>query len=257
MRPLLPPSHRPLLQRATGPAGRLAALVLLVLLAGSACSRASAGDEGGDLAAAGAPTTVATQEGSGDEASDPELGAQLDEAGSGEGSSLADLITALPPAPTGLPTAVEPGPRPVSLTISDIGVEVATVIGVGVEPNGDMEIPPADEVGWYRYGPAPGEKGSAVLAAHIAYDGQNGVFVQLDDLEIGSSIQVAYEDGTTTEFVAVALEQYDKQELPKQEIFDRTGRARLVLITCGGEFNRSLRSYEDNIVVYAEAAAVA
>ena len=48
-----------------------------------------------------------------------------------------------------------------------------------------MEIPGVDEVGWYRYGAAPGRPGSTVLAAHIAYDGVDGVFRHLDDLGRG------------------------------------------------------------------------
>jgi sortase (surface protein transpeptidase) len=91
-----------------------------------------------------------------------------------------------------------------------------------------------------------------VLAAHIAFDGQDGVFVNLDKLELGSLIQVQYDDGSVVEFVATAKEQYDKNELPKESIFDRSGEPQLVLITCGGDFNSEVRSYEDNVVVYAD-----
>lgn len=167
--------------------------------------------------------------------------------------NIADKITALPPAKTGLPFAAPPGPVPVGLTIDALGLSTAGVIGVGVEENGDMEIPPADRVGWYRFGASPGDEvGSAVLAAHIAFDGQDGVFVNLDELEIGSLIQVEYSDGSVAEFVASAKEQYDKNELPKSSIFDRSGDPQLVLITCGGDFNSKVRSYEDNVVVYAK-----
>jgi hypothetical protein len=34
-------------------------------------------------------------------------------------------------------------------------------------------------------------------------------------------------------------------------IFAKDGDPVLTLITCGGDFNRSLRSYEDNVVTYA------
>ncbi len=128
---------------------------------------------------------------------------------------------------------------------------MATVIDVGVEENGDMEIPPADEVGWYGFGPTPGDVGSSVLAAHIAFDGQDGVFVNLDKLELGSIITVSYDDGTTADFEAVSKEQYEKEQLPRDSIFARDGDPQLVLITCGGDFNRQVRSYEDNVVIYA------
>jgi LPXTG-site transpeptidase (sortase) family protein len=169
-------------------------------------------------------------------------------------SELADLITELPPAPTGAPVIEPEGPRPVGLTINSLGVDRAPVVGVGIEDDGQMEVPPADEVGWYRYGPTPGEDGSAVLAAHIAYEGQDGVFVDLDDTEIGDEIEVRYDDGSTRLFTAVEVVQYDKNELPQDQVWGRSGDSSLVLITCGGDFNPELRSYEDNIVVYAVPA---
>ncbi len=46
--------------------------------------------------------------------------------------------------------------------------------------------------------------------------------------------------------------QYDKDELPADRVFAKEGSPSVVLITCGGEFNRSLSSYEDNVVAFAE-----
>lgn len=224
-------------------------LFLPLLLVGASCSSASS-EERGASAADSAPAIDADvdAEATADQASDT---ADAESSDTGSASPLADLITELPPASTGLPQLEPEGPQPIGLTIESLGINVATVIDVGVEDNGDMEVPPADEVGWYRYGPAPGQEGSSVLAAHIAYDGVDGVFVNLDDLALGSIIAVEYDDGSIAEFEAVATEQYNKQQLPKDSIFARTGEPQLVLITCGGEFNRQVRSYDDNIVVYA------
>lgn len=141
--------------------------------------------------------------------------------------------------------------RPVDLAIPALGVAGAPVRAVGVEPNGDMEIPPADEVGWYRFGAAPGQPGSAVLAAHIAYDGVDGVFRYLDRLRPGDEVVVGVDDGTTARFRVTELATYRKEALP-DEVFSREGPPRLVLITCGGSFNPSLRSYDSNVVAYAE-----
>ena len=140
---------------------------------------------------------------------------------------------------------------PTSISIEGVGVGEAPVIDVGVEENGDMEIPGADSVGWYRFNATPGEAGSAVLAAHISFDGQPGVFRYLDEANVGDRVVVEFDDGTRSEFEIVELAQYDKQELPDERVFAKTGDPVLTLITCGGDFNRSLRSYEDNIVAYA------
>ena len=141
---------------------------------------------------------------------------------------------------------------PVSLRIPALGEE-APIILAGVEDNGEMEIPDnVTDVAWYKYGPTPGEAGSAVLAAHVDLAGQGpGVFFELGTLEPGSLILVDYDDGTTGSFRAEARAVYEKSELPTEAIFSRQGPPVLTLITCGGDFNRSLGSYESNIVVYA------
>lgn len=223
-----------------------------MLLVGASCSN---GDDSDDAGRSTVPSsTFEARSATADEAAPNADASQIDREESAPGSALADLITELPPAPTGMPELEPDPPRPIGLEINSLDIDLATIIGVGIETNGDMEIPPADEVGWYRYGPSPGQQGSAVLAAHIAYEGTDGVFVDLDDLELGSSIIVKYDDGSAAEFVAVSKEQYDKTQLPKDSIFGRSGGPQLVLITCGGDFNREVRSYDDNVVVYANPA---
>ena len=163
-------------------------------------------------------------------------------------SGLAELVRPAGSTAT-LPEAVT-GPTPVGLRYGAIGADAA-VVAVGVEPNGDMSIPGATEVGWYRYGPTPGAEGSAVLAAHVAYGGRDGVFRRLTASVPGDRFDVVYDDGSTRTFEVVALRQYDKDELPTAEIFAVTGGPQVVLVTCGGSFNRELRSYDDNVVAYA------
>ncbi len=43
---------------------------------------------------------------------------------------------------------------------------------------------------------------------------------------------------------------YDKDSLPSA-LWSDSGPESLALITCGGDFDRSTRRYEQNIVVYA------
>ncbi len=139
---------------------------------------------------------------------------------------------------------------PVGFSFPSLGVETATVRPVGVEPNGELEVPPESEVGWYRYSPVPGEAGSSVLAGHVNYDGRDGVFRFLTEVEVGDEFFVDYADGTTRPFVVSEVAQYDKTGLPNDRIFARTGDAEVALITCGGTFDYDERSYEDNVVVY-------
>jgi LPXTG-site transpeptidase (sortase) family protein len=164
-------------------------------------------------------------------------------------SPLAAKIVELPPA-GGIPE-----PRrvvaPVAISFEAIGVSDAPVLGVGVLDNGEMEIPGAREVGWYSYGPSPGEAGSAVLAAHIAFDGEGGVFRYLIDAKVGDEFTVAFDDGSEQRYEVIEQAQYNKNELPFDRVFSRSGDPIITLISCGGTFQRSLSSYEDNIVAYA------
>lgn len=170
---------------------------------------------------------------------------------SGVESPVAGAITPLPPAAP-LPT-VEEQPPPTSLAVEALGVEDAPVVPVGVREDGEMEVPAVEQVGWYRFGARPGDEGAAVLAAHIAYDGVDGVFRRLADLSEGDAVRVRFADGAERAFAVTAVERYAKSELPT-DLWRRAGDPELVLITCGGEFDPVARSYEDNVVVFAAPA---
>jgi hypothetical protein len=149
------------------------------------------------------------------------------------------------------PAAVTSAKQPVWVDIESIGIARAGARDVGVEANGELEIPGASEIGWYRWSPSPGRAGSAVLAAHIAYGGTDGVFRHLDDVDVGALVTIGYDDGSVSEFEIVGTSQYRKDELPFDQIFAKDGDPVVALITCGGTFNRTLSSYDDNVVAYA------
>ncbi len=145
-------------------------------------------------------------------------------------------------------------PAPTALQIEAIGV-TAPVIPLGVvAETGQMEVPDnVDEVGWYRFGPSPGQPGSSVLAAHVDLYGEGpGVFYNLDRLLPGDSINVLFEGGETTTFVVTSSERVPKGGLAVESIFAQDGQPVLTLITCGGAFNYSSRTYDDNVVVTAQ-----
>lgn len=144
------------------------------------------------------------------------------------------------------------GPRPERLNIATLDID-APVRQYGVTPDGQMDVPDnITEVGWYEFGPSPGEPGSAVLAAHVDLAGPGrGLFYHLDELEIGDEVQVSFDDGTSRSFRVVGRSTYLKGELPLDAIFSRSGDPILTLVTCGGGFSRSAGRYDSNVVVYA------
>lgn len=168
---------------------------------------------------------------------------------------ITEIDTELPRAPIGLDAIADAvstpdGPRPVVLEIADIGIGRADVIAVGVNPDESFEVPPADQVGWYRFGPTPGAAGSAVLAAHIAFNGMDGVFRHLADVEVGAIVEVGFDDDTTMRYRIEDVTDYRKEKLPAS-LWSQDGPPQLVLITCGGTFDTQLRSYESNTVAIA------
>lgn len=142
---------------------------------------------------------------------------------------------------------------PIRLMINGISVD-APVEPYGVnERTGQMAVPRnVTDVAWYEYGPAPGEPGSAVLAAHVDLAGQGpGVFYRLRDVTPGDHVVIEYSDGSTRVFVIRARVTYEKDDLPLETIFSRAGSPVLTLITCGGGFSESSQSYDSNVVAYA------
>ncbi|MFD1504676.1 class F sortase [Georgenia yuyongxinii] len=125
---------------------------------------------------------------------------------------------------------------------------------VGVTVDGAMEIPPdAARSGWYRFGPgvAP-ESGTTVVAAHAgSVATPHGPFFDLRGAAQGDTVQVSAADGSEATYEVVAVERLAKATLDLAPYFRRDGEPRLVLATCGGEWNEARRSYEDNVIVTA------
>jgi len=77
------------------------------------------------------------------------------------------------------------------------------------------------------------------------------VFFRLRTLKPGDIIDVTRSDGRTVRFSVIAVALYPKDAFPTQAVYGPTSGPELRLVTCGGTFDRSVRSYEDNVVVDA------
>lgn len=148
--------------------------------------------------------------------------------------------------------------QPVRLVISDVGIDMP-VGPVGVGEDGQMSVPDdVDAVGWYKFGAAPGATaGTAVLASHVdSWAKGVGPFARLrHEVMPGTRVLVTTADGTTLTYEVADNRMIPKPELPVDDLFDRGGPPRLVLVTCGGRFQRDIGRYTDNIVVTAVPVA--
>jgi glucose/arabinose dehydrogenase len=178
------------------------------------------------------------------------------------------------PAPTPQPTVAAPAvpdipvvsgrlapPRearpPVTVSVPAAGIAVP-VVPVGVLPDGFMELPADVNVaGWYRFGPDPfSTAGTTVISAHVDSAQQGlGPFAGLTALPAGTEIVVTVDTGAEVRYTVESVTSILKRDVPLGEIFDRSGAPRLVLITCGGQFDREAFRYSDNVIVVAAPVA--
>lgn len=146
-----------------------------------------------------------------------------------------------------------PVPAPARLVVADLDVDMA-VIGVGTEADGTMTLPAsAADAGWYRFGSAPASpSGTTVLASHVDTRAEGlGPFARLREAQVGTAVSVTDEDGTVHGYTVSSVDRIAKTNVPLDEVFDRDGPPRLVLLTCGGAWDASIGHYEDNVIVTA------
>jgi len=145
-----------------------------------------------------------------------------------------------------------PEAQPVRLRIPTIGVDTSFV-ELGVDKNREIEVPKSfDTVGWYKYGPTPGELGPAVVLGHVDTKTGPAVFYSLGQLNPGDKVEIDREDGSTAVFEVRTLERYEQDSFPTSLVYGDIDHAGLRLITCSGAFNRDSQRYDQNLVVYAE-----
>ncbi|MFE5536503.1 class F sortase [Streptomyces sp. NPDC056492] len=145
-----------------------------------------------------------------------------------------------------------PGSPPSRIEIPSIRVD-APLTGLGLGPDGSIEVPPPDRyglAGWYRDGATPGAVGTAVIVGHVDHATGPSVFYHLGALHRGATIEVPRADGRTAVFTVHAVEVYEADRFPDSRVYGPSPRAELRVITCGGGFSPRT-GYQGNVVVFA------
>lgn len=143
---------------------------------------------------------------------------------------------------------------PVTIRIPAIGVN-APVMKVGKNANDTVQVPPLDAhnlTGWYEYGAAPGQKGTAVILGHVDSLTGISVFYDLRYLRPGDKIYVRLADGKEPVFTVVGLQKVTKTAFPTAAVYGSASYPELRLVTCGGPFDEATGHYLDNVIVYAD-----
>jgi Sortase domain len=180
-------------------------------------------------------------------------------------AATAGLLPALSgPAPAPVPqvapaaewTAPAPAARVRPVSIAIPALDLAGPLGeLTAADNGELLAPPdPGRAGWYAGGVVPGDVGPAVIGGHVDSRRGPGVFFALRSLRPGDAVAVTLSDGRTVRFTVTDVHEVPKARFPTEAVYAPTPRPELRLITCGGEFDRAVRSYQDNVVVDAVVA---
>jgi LPXTG-site transpeptidase (sortase) family protein len=144
-----------------------------------------------------------------------------------------------------------PSEAPLRLIIPTLEIN-AKVQKVGITKKGNMATPNNfTDVGWYKYGAAPGNQGSVVMAGHVDNGiALPGVFKHLGDLKEGDDIFVDIGEGIKIHYVVRSFSTYD-YNAKVDEVFNENDAKYLKLITCTGEWMPNFRTHDKRLVVTA------
>lgn len=139
---------------------------------------------------------------------------------------------------------------PVRLRIPAIGV-TSSLIRLGLQRDGSLQVPStAGQAGWFTGAPTPGRLGPAIIAGHVHWNSQPGVFEDLARLDFGDRILVTRADGTILAFRVTRVSRFAKARFPTDLVYGNIDHAGLRLITCDG-YDAAGKAYLDNLVVFA------
>ncbi|CAI9403390.1 class F sortase [Aestuariimicrobium sp. T2.26MG-19.2B] len=244
---MTPPRRRLLV----GTPARWAAAVAVMALAGvTAVAVALTGQEPGPPAPVAAEGPVVTASAPptsmGPTSSGPSSGATTLRSGSTTGSSAPTVGPSSSPQTARLTESI-----PQRLTIGSIGVS-SSLVSLGLD-GGAMQTPDnPDLAGWFTGAHTPGGPGTAVVAGHVTWNRRPTVFYRLGEVKVGTQVSVSRADGTTATFTVRRIGTFPKNSFPAQEVYSADPTPRLILITCGGQYDRSQHTYDSNVIVWAD-----
>lgn len=156
------------------------------------------------------------------------------------------------PAPVAALSRARTVPAPARVSIPVLGID-QELVELAVGEDRKLAAPATrTDIGWWSDGPAPGEDGAVVVAAHVSLEGEPAVFAGLSTLTPGDDIALVREDGSTATYQVATVEQFSKTAFPDGRVYSREGANRLRLVTCGGAVDPATRHFVDNVVVFAD-----
>jgi len=179
---------------------------------------------------------------------------------SAEVGSVSTAPTEATPAPASPPEArrtTSSAPAPVApsgfvpkrLVVPSLEID-APLVPESVDGEGALGLPenPA-RLAWWRGVRAGTGAGSVLVAGHLDMQGYGwGPLARIVDLEQGDRAVLRGPHGATATYVLRGVTTIEKKSLPHAGFFGSDGPERLVLVTCGGEYDADRHSWESNVI---------
>ena len=126
----------------------------------------------------------------------------------------------------------------------------AKVQEVGITTKGNIGTPNNfTDVGWYKYGPLPGNNGTAVIDGHVDNGlALPGVFKHLGNIKLGNDVYIITKEGKQLHFIVTDIATYD-YNAPTDQIFKQSDTPTLLLITCAGTWVNEIGTHNKRLVV--------
>lgn len=157
------------------------------------------------------------------------------------------LAVTTSPSPTPVPTPYDLTPEEIYFTSFE---QVCEIQPVGkIDPKTKEEVAPEEPgamgtvdsnviAAWYKYGPAPGDKGNAIINGHKSWKGEKGVFYNLKDMQVNDQVVVKMSDGSFLYWYVEDVEVYNRDEVPVDVMYPNWGEEpMLTLISCTGSWD--------------------
>lgn len=122
---------------------------------------------------------------------------------------------------------------------------------VGIDQNQEVAVPTNIHIaGWFVDSVKPGQPGLSIIDGHINGRGSDGIFVNLEKLKRGDIYTIEFGDGTSKQFKVTDTTSVDTLDAASVLFSqDPDNPSQLNLITCGGNFDTTSRSYDKRVII--------
>ena len=147
-----------------------------------------------------------------------------------------------------------PADKPLSIQMPSIKAQ-GFIQQVGADKENRMVVPNnVHMAGWYTGSSLPGDKGLSIIDGHVNGLYAKGIFKDLAKLKAGDKFTVTYGDKSVRDFKVKKLKTVSTKEADTV-LYERDSSVvkQLNLITCAGRYEKSDHSYDQRVIVFAEA----